>query len=87
MTFSIKADSVKNKPASSFVVPFGTTLREISPSRSGSRWLEIPKQARYSASIAKKNELMNKPALTPSGNLLISANTSILALQYAFFYN
>ena len=35
MTLSIKSDSVKNKPASSFVVPFGTTLSEIYSSWSG----------------------------------------------------
>ena len=49
------------------------------------RWLEIPKQACYIASIAKKNEHINKSALTPCENLLISVNTSILALQFAFF--
>ena len=30
MTLRIKGDSVKDKPASSFVVPFGTTHGEIS---------------------------------------------------------
>ena len=43
MTLSIKGDSVKNKPAGLFIVPFGTTLNEISPisewQRGGSKLL------------------------------------------------
>ena len=61
MTFSIKRDRVKNKPASAFVVPFGTTHSEISPisewQTGGSKLL---KRARYRASIAKKDKHMDK---------------------------
>ena len=60
MTLSIKANSVKNKPASSFVVLFGATLSEISHLGVAHRWLETPKRARYSVSIAKKDERMSK---------------------------
>ena len=87
MTFSIKGDSLKNKPATSFVVRSEPRLARFPHIVVADRWLEILKQARFSASIAKKNEHINKLALTPSGNLLISVNTSFLAFQFAFFYN
>ena len=60
MTRRIKGDSVKKKPASSFVVPFGTTFSEISHLGVADRLLESPKRARHSASIAKKDKHMNK---------------------------
>ena len=64
MTLSIKGESVKNKPAISFVVPFATTLSEISHLGVADRWLKTPKRTRYSASIAKKGKHMNEYALT-----------------------
>ena len=50
---------MKNKLASSFVVPFGTTLSEISHLGVADRWLETPKRARYNTLVG----FLNHPQL------------------------
>ena len=98
---NVKGDSVKNKPASAFVVPFGTSLSEIFPSQScrPANRCRMAQNSSASSLIVLisvyRNEKKDKrkliirinKLLLRSRNQHISVDASILASQLAFFHN